>query len=415
MSKIDKISSFVVLAIVSIALTFGVVGCQKNGTQDTSSQSQPVQTDQSQDPAGAANLAPVEATQAPSTNNQPANQASQQNYQQPAPDQNYSNADYDAGEEDTSYGQPVLEATQPPPPLPEYSQPDCPGDGYLWTPGYWSYAPQGYYWVPGAWARPPQVGFLWTPGYWGFVGGRYRYNYGFWGRHIGYYGGINYGFGYVGVGYQGGYWNGDRFNYNRSVNNVNITNVQVYNRTVTNTVIVNNTTVNITNNRSSYNGPGGITRRPLPTEVAATREQRIPPMTTQLQQRQSAAQNRQQFASVNQGRPAVLAATKPIPEGKPIAPVIPARPAPAARPAQPNRSQPQTPVTQPKPQVQTQPAPQQQQTRPAPQQSAPKAEAKPATPQTQRQATRPAAPEAKPKTPPPPPKKQPPSEKDKQK
>jgi hypothetical protein len=108
---------------------------------------------------------------------------------------------------------------------------------------------------------------------------RYHYHYGFWGRHIGYYGGVNYGFGYVGVGYQGGYWNGDRFNYNRSVNNVTITNVQVYNRTITNTVVINNVTVNITNNRSSYNGPGGVTRKPLPTEVAATREQRIPPMT----------------------------------------------------------------------------------------------------------------------------------------
>ncbi len=67
MSEINKASSFVLLAIVSIALTFGVVGCQKNATQDTSSQSQPAQTDQSQDPAAAANLAPVEATQAPST------------------------------------------------------------------------------------------------------------------------------------------------------------------------------------------------------------------------------------------------------------------------------------------------------------------------------------------------------------
>ena len=56
MSEINKAPSFVVLAIVSIALTFGVVGCQKNATQDTSSQSQPAQTDQSQDPAAAANL-----------------------------------------------------------------------------------------------------------------------------------------------------------------------------------------------------------------------------------------------------------------------------------------------------------------------------------------------------------------------
>ncbi len=138
--------------------------------------------------------------------------------------------------------------------------------------------------MPGAWARPPESGYLWTPGYWGYTGGRYRYHYGYWGRHIGYYGGINYGFGYVGAGYQGGYWNGNRFDYNRSVNNVtNVTNVQVYNRTVTNTVIINNTTVNVTNTRVSYNGPGGVTRRPLPTEVAAVREQRIPPMATQVQ------------------------------------------------------------------------------------------------------------------------------------
>jgi hypothetical protein len=53
--------------------------------------------------------------------------------------------------------------------------------------------------------------------------------------------------------------------------------------------------------------------------------QRIPPMSTQLQHEHEAAQNHQQFASLNHGRPAILAATKPIAVGKPIAPVIPAR------------------------------------------------------------------------------------------
>ena len=24
-----------------------------------------------------------------------------------------------------------------PPPLPVYEQPICPGEGYIWTPGYW--------------------------------------------------------------------------------------------------------------------------------------------------------------------------------------------------------------------------------------------------------------------------------------
>src|SRR4029077_21196451 len=174
---------------------------------------------------------------------------------------------------------------------------------------------------------------------------------------IGYYGGINYGNGYVGVSYQGGDWSGVRFNYNRSASNVTLTNVHVYNRpvntvttttfpvyngTVTNTVI-NNATITNTPSHASYAGPGGVTRRPVPAELAATREQRIPPMTTQIQQKQEAAQNRQQFANVNHGRPAVVVASKPIPEGKPIAGAIPAHAAPAARPApaspQANRSQ----------------------------------------------------------------------------
>ena len=36
-----------------------------------------------------------------------------------------------------------------PPELPVYEQPICPGDGYLWTPGYWAYGDDGYFWVTG--------------------------------------------------------------------------------------------------------------------------------------------------------------------------------------------------------------------------------------------------------------------------
>ncbi|MGC2540970.1 MAG: YXWGXW repeat-containing protein, partial [Candidatus Sulfotelmatobacter sp.] len=146
MMKSRKSPSLILWAAASIALTLGVAACNKNPTPDNSAQSQPAQTDQSQDPAAAANLAPASETQATGTNNQP--------------DQSDSNNDYAADDQDANYGQPELQAPDPPPPLPEYSQPDCPGDGYLWTPGYWSYAPQGYYWVPGAWARPPEVGYL---------------------------------------------------------------------------------------------------------------------------------------------------------------------------------------------------------------------------------------------------------------
>src|SRR5215472_1665824 len=94
-----------------------------------------------------------------------------------------------------------------PPPIPVYAQPICPGPGFVWVPGYWAFGPDGYYWVPGYWVLPPFIGALWTPGYWGWGNGLYVWHAGYWGLHVGFYGGINYGFGYFGVGYQGGYWN----------------------------------------------------------------------------------------------------------------------------------------------------------------------------------------------------------------
>src|SRR3974377_487169 len=98
-----------------------------------------------------------------------------------------------------------------PPALPVYPQPICSGPGYIWTPGYWSYGPAGYYWVPGTWVLAPFTGALWTPGYWGWINGAYLGHAGYWGTRIGFYGGINYGFGYTGFGYHGGYWRGDAF------------------------------------------------------------------------------------------------------------------------------------------------------------------------------------------------------------
>src|SRR5208282_4692753 len=107
-----------------------------------------------------------------------------------------------------------------PPPLPDYAQPDCPGDGYIWTPGYWAWDGNEYYWVPGTWVEPPEVGYLWTPGYWGWGDGGYFFNEGYWGTSVGFYGGINYGFGYFGHGYEGGRWDNGHFFYNTAVNRV---------------------------------------------------------------------------------------------------------------------------------------------------------------------------------------------------
>src|ERR1700675_4730909 len=152
-----------------------------------------------------------------------------------------------------------VSVTIAPPELVAYEQPDCPQVGNLWTPGYWAYGSEGYFWVPGTWVEPPSVGLLWTPGYWGWREGVYGWNAGYWGPHIGFYGGVNYGYGYGGVGYEGGRWNNGVFAYNRTVNNfggVSITNV--YNQTV-----INNTNVT----RTSFNGgSGGTTVQPTPQE-----------------------------------------------------------------------------------------------------------------------------------------------------
>src|SRR5476649_1423405 len=39
-----------------------------------------------------------------------------------------------------------VQANEPPPALPDYEQPPCPEEGYVWTPGYWAFGPGGYYW-----------------------------------------------------------------------------------------------------------------------------------------------------------------------------------------------------------------------------------------------------------------------------
>jgi hypothetical protein len=192
-----------------------------------------------------------------------------------------------------------------PPVLPVYVQPPLPAPGYMWTPGYWAYGPAGYYWVPGVWVQPPRVGLLWTPGYWGFAGGAYGWHAGYWGPHVGFYGGVNYGFGFGGIGFCGGMWRGGVFAYNGAVANfggVHVTNVYV-DRT-----IVNNTTI-VNANHTSFNGPGGVVHEPSPEEARFAGEQHIQPTSAQTQHESFAAQDRSQLASVNHGSPATTASS----------------------------------------------------------------------------------------------------------
>jgi hypothetical protein len=185
-----------------------------------------------------------------------------------------------------------------PPVLPVYEQPPLPEPGYLWSPGYWAWDGSDYYWVPGTWVEPPSDGMLWTPGYWGWQDGLYVWNEGYWGPTVGFYGGVNYGFGYTGVGYQGGYWHGGAFFYNRSVANFgNVNIVNVYNAPVQ----VHETT------RVSFNGgQGGLRAQPSVDERRAMSEHHIAPTGMQMQQMQRARSMPELHAKQNGGRPQVL-------------------------------------------------------------------------------------------------------------
>jgi len=191
-----------------------------------------------------------------------------------------------------------------PPELPVYDQPIAPGDGYIWTPGYWAYGDDDYYWVPGTWVMAPEVGYLWTPGYWGWDNNGYLFHDGYWGTQVGFYGGINYGYGYGGRGYEGGRWDNGHFDYNQSVSHVDVSR----NRNVYNTRVDDNNR----GNRVSYNGGnGGVQVRSTSREEAAGRERHVAPVAAQTQHVQTARANPELRASSNQGKPPIAATTKP--------------------------------------------------------------------------------------------------------
>ena len=48
----------------------------------------------------------------------------------------------------------VFSVNVAPPPITVFDQPACPGDGYIWTPGYYQYGDYGWYWVAGSLGPP---------------------------------------------------------------------------------------------------------------------------------------------------------------------------------------------------------------------------------------------------------------------
>jgi len=217
-----------------------------------------------------------------------------------------------------------------PPILPVYVQPPCPQPNLMWAPGYWAYGDDGYYWVPGAWVPAPYEGALWTPGYWGWQGGLYVFRDGYWGPHVGYYGGVNYGFGFGGIGFAGGEWRGGVFAYNTAIVHVNET---VIHTTYVNRTIVEQNTV-VANSHVAYSGgPGGINHPPTPAERQAMSEPHSAPTQFQQQHVQAARADHSSYAKVNGGHPQNVVAAKPLEAAHYQAPAAARAAAPAARPA----------------------------------------------------------------------------------
>ena len=133
------------LPVLALATVLCTLGCHANQDQTAANSGQNGTQDQASDPASA-NMAPASAdsgAQAPAQSNDQQSAPLQVGYNgqqsQPPPDTggNYSQASGQSTE-DSGYGeQPEYTADQAPPPLPDYDQPQAPGDGYLWTPGYW--------------------------------------------------------------------------------------------------------------------------------------------------------------------------------------------------------------------------------------------------------------------------------------
>jgi hypothetical protein len=233
----------------------------------------------------------------------------------------------------------VTAGDQAPPPIPDYPQPPAPAPDYVWTPGYWAWnaSENNYYWAPGLWARPPRTGLLWTPGYWAFRDGVYAFTGGHWGPRVGFYGGVNYGYGYGGSGYQGGEWRGGHLYYNAAVTNVPATVTTVYQRPVPPPP---------PNRPSFVGGPAGMNARPTPQEAAEAQGPHVPPTAEQAQrERQAFAEPQMRAATVAHGGGAAAEAqiqrrppmaASPMAAARPPEPRAEARP-PAARPAEPGR------------------------------------------------------------------------------
>lgn len=79
-----------------------------------------------------------------------------------------------------AFGQIQIYIGTPPPPIRYEAPPPMPGEGFVWTAGFWEPHGPHYRWVPGRYVRAPYPGAHWTPA-------RYEHGDKGWRMHQGYW------------------------------------------------------------------------------------------------------------------------------------------------------------------------------------------------------------------------------------
>jgi hypothetical protein len=119
---------------------------------------------------------------------------------------------------------------------------------------------------------------------------------------VGFYGGINYGFGYFGNGFEGGRWQDNHFYYNTAVVHVNET---IIHNTYRTTIVETN------RSRVAFNGgQGGLNYRATAEQERFASERHVDAVEAQRQHVEAARGNPALRASANQGKPPIAATAR---------------------------------------------------------------------------------------------------------
>ena len=137
--------------------------------------------------------------------------------------------------------------------------------------------------APGCCRRRP--GYLWTPGYWGWDDGVYCGMPAIGARDVGFYGGVNYGFGYTGDRLRRRLLGSRRFFYNRAVNHIR---QRPHHQRLQQDRRQQHHRQSRELQRRQRRHPGAARRR---QELAAQREPHLQPVSAQLQHEQAARSN----------------------------------------------------------------------------------------------------------------------------